>query len=83
MQADIFQTLGLNYTFPKVFGALNPNPTLELLHHVRFSRNPNLQVQKTRFFAIFRVKLHRELIFLSKNSLRHLKVPLLPFKTLF
>ena len=68
-----------DYTFPNVFGAMNPNPTSELLHHVRFLRNPKLQVQKARFFSIFGVKLHRELIFFL-NSLRHLKVSLLPFK---
>ena len=50
------QTLGPDYTFPKVFGALNPNLTSQLLQHVRFSRNPNLQVGKTGFFAILGVK---------------------------
>ena len=68
------QTLGPGYTFPKVFRALNPNPTSELLHRVRYSRNPNLIVQKTLFFAIFRIKLHRGLIFFLKT---------LPFKTHF
>ena len=61
------QALGPNYTFSKGFVALNPNPTSELLHHVRFLRDPNLQVQETRFFAIFGVKLHRELIFFLKT----------------
>ena len=44
-------------SFPNVFGGLNPNPTSELLHHVRFSGNPNLKVQKTLFFAIFGLQL--------------------------
>ena len=61
------QTLGSEYTFPKVFGALNPNPISELLHHLRLLRNPNLKMQKTLFFAIFGVKLHRELNFFLKN----------------
>ena len=67
-QADIFQTLGPDYTFPKGFGALNTNPTSELFHHVRFSRNPNLTVQKILFFCIFKVKLHSELIFFLKSD---------------
>ena len=52
------QTLGADYTFPKVFGALNPNPTLELLHHLRFFKFPNLKVQNTQFFAILGVILY-------------------------
>ena len=74
------QTLGPDYTFPKIFGALNPNPTSELLHHVRFPRNPNLKVQKTLFFAIFGVKLHRKLIFFLKNRYGIWKYQLYPLK---
>ena len=40
-----------------------PNPTSELLHHVTFSRNPNLKVQKALFCTIFGVELYRLLTF--------------------
>ena len=49
------------------FGALNRNPTSELVHHLRLLRYPNLKVQKTRFIAIFGVKLYRELMFVLKT----------------
>ena len=52
------QTLGPDYIFPKDFGTLNPNPTLELLHHLRLLKYPNLKVQKTLFFAILGVILY-------------------------
>ena len=61
------QTLRPNYTFPKAFGALYLNPTSELLHHLSLLRYSNLKVQKAPFFAILRVKLHRELIFILKS----------------
>ena len=48
-------TLRSDYTFPRVFGALNLNPTSELLHHLRFFKFHNLKVQNTPFFAILRV----------------------------
>ena len=66
-QADIFYTPGPDYTFQKVFGVLNSIPTSELLHRVKYSRNPNLKMQKTLFLAIFEVKLHRELMFFLKT----------------
>ena len=56
------QTLRSDYTFPNVFGALNPNPTLELLDNLWLLRYSNLKVQKILFFATFGVKLHQELI---------------------
>ena len=35
---------------PRTIVIWEPNPGSELLHHVRFSSNPNLKVRKTRFF---------------------------------
>ena len=57
------QTLGSDHTFPKAFGVLSPSSTSELLYHLWLLRYPNLKVQKTQFFAICEVKLHRILIF--------------------
>ena len=65
-QCTFFRPWDHTILFWMLFGALNPNPTSELLHHVRYSRNPNLKVQKILFFAILGVKLHRELNFFKK-----------------
>ena len=68
------------YTFPKVSGALNSNPTSKLLHRLRFSRNPNLKVQKTLFFAIFGVELLCELCFFLKTRYGIWKYHFCPWK---
>ena len=49
-------------------GLLNPNPTLELLHQLRFLKFPNLKAQNTQFFAIFGFILHT--LGLMKQSLK-------------
>ena len=54
-QANKIFTQKPDYTFPKVFDALNPNLAAELLYHVRILRYPNLKVQKTPFLPIFEV----------------------------
>ena len=54
----LLQTLGPDYTFPKVFGALNPNTTSELLHPLRLLRYSTLKVKNTPFFAILGVILY-------------------------
>ena len=52
------QTLGPEYTFPKVLDALNPNLTSELLHHLRFFKFPDLKVKNRPFFDILGVILY-------------------------
>ena len=57
-----------DYTFPKVFDALNPNMNAELLYHVRISRYPNLNVQKRPFSSIFEVMYAKQVNFAQKST---------------
>ena len=44
--------------FCMFLGLLNPDPTSDLLHHIRFFKFPNLKVQNTPVFAILGVILY-------------------------
>jgi len=67
-QGNKFYTQKPDPTCLKVFGAQNPNLTSEMLHYVTFSRYSNLEVLKTRFFAIFEVILYSKIIFFLKTN---------------
>ena len=62
-----------DYTFTKVFDALNPNLNAKWLYHLRISRYPNLNMQKRPFSPIFEVMYAKQVNFAQKSTNRALK----------